>query len=42
VKQTDMQNNWVEENQKYLSTQINYIKKILEENILSKKKRRLY
>jgi hypothetical protein len=37
VKQTDMQNNWVEENQTYLSTQINYIKKILQENILSKK-----
>ena len=37
MKQTDMQNNWVEENQTYLSTQINYIKKILQENILSKK-----
>ncbi|MDH3657582.1 MAG: ATP-binding protein [Nitrosopumilus sp.] len=32
-----MQNNWVEENQSYLSNQINYVKKLIKANILPKK-----
>ena len=34
--QSDIQDNWVKENQKYLSTQINYVKKILQDSIPSK------